>query len=338
MPSFGLVLLTRRLSDLALSGLPLGRSLELLADQSERTSDQQLLQALHHAIEGGKSFSEALSLYPKTFSAVYIGLVQAGEASGSFDTVLHELAQWLENEIDLRQRLLASTIYPMFLIVLAMAVCLFLVGFVIPRFEPLFEELGQRLPWPTRILMGVTGIVTHYGWLILPLIVVLGAIAYTRRIYLQTFLVRLLMTFKRLSAPLRALYLERWAFGMCLLLRNGLSVPDALETSRSLFGHSLITFELERVVQKIREGYPLATSLEVSPLFPPVLREMVASGEETGELEHTFSRIATAYRKESELHRRLLAAVLEPALVMGMGGIVALAMFLPLLQMQGGFQ
>jgi type II secretory pathway component PulF len=340
MTAFTLALLTRRLSDMVQSGLPLNRSLYLLAQQGGRSQSAVLADLLGH-IQSGRSLSDAMAERAEVFPPMYVGLIRAGEAAGSLDAVLAELSGWLEKDAELRQRLTTSLVYPAFLLLLVASVGVFLVSFVIPRFEPLFQELGQALPWPTRVLMAIAhgfgpvaiaaGIAASAGALVL----------WTRRQRLQEAASSVLLRLGRLSGPLKSLYLERWAFAMSLLLRNGLTVPEALTLSRSSLGSHVFAGELDAVLAQVREGLSLGEAMAASKLFPASLREMVAAGEETAGLETILTRAAAGFHKESELQRRVLMALLEPSLVVGMGcvvGFVALSMLLPLLQLNGNVQ
>ncbi len=328
------VLLTRRLADLLKGGLPLSRSVDVLRKQSGSPNLKKVLSSVKSELESGHSFSQALKLQNGTFPRIAIGIVQAGELSGNLDASLSELAKLLETDMEVRQRLRAALVYPAFLLVLAMVVCAFLLGFVIPRFQFLFQDLGQTLPLPTRILiLASSGF--RYVFVTLALAVIGGFFVMKRASVLaraQDALLKLPIV----SDAWRNAVLQRWASMMESLLRSGYTVSDAIQLSRQSINDPFFSEALKKVISEIIQGKNFKSALECSRWFPPMMCELVGAAEETGQLEESFGRLAVSYRRETEHQWKMFLSFLEPALILGMGavvGFVALAMLLPIFEM-----
>ena len=336
-----LALLTRRLSDLTGGGLTLSRSLAVLTEQSEDRAVRDLLASLHSDLAKGKCFSEAITNQNGTFPPSYVGLVRAGEASGSVEATLDELAALLENDVDARRRVQTALAYPAVLLLLAIGVCFFLTVFVVPRFEFLFDDLGQRLPLPTRLLIGFTVAVKKFG-----LFAVIGTAAAGYGVIkkkpawvseCRKKMVRLPL----LSDVLRGAALQRWSQTMASLLRGGLPVSEAMAVSRKMIDGPLFGTEVETALGRVKEGQGLSAALTSSPFFPPMMCELIAAAEESGRLDQTFERLGQAYKRETELKVKLALSMLEPALVVAMGvivGFVAVAMLVPIFEMSANIR
>lgn len=335
------MLLMREMADLAGGGLTLHRCLDILRRQNHKPAVCRLIADVQQELEKGQSLSHALSLQNGTFSAITVGLVRAGESSGALESALEESAALLENEMDTRQRIRSAFAYPAFLLVVAVAVCVFLTVFVIPRFEFLFADLGQQLPLPTRLLIGTSVFIKTYA---APLALIIGGSAYglaQAKPRWKARLPALALSVPGVAELLRATFLQRWARILASLLKNGFTVSDALALSARALNNPLVARELNGVLERLHEGRSIQAALESSPLFPPAVCELVGAGEESGSLEQSFQRIAASYKRQTELRSKLFLSMLEPALLLGMAaivGFVAVAMLLPIFQMSASFQ
>ncbi len=336
-----LATMTRRMSDLIGGGLTMNKSLSVLGAQSEDRQVRQVLKSIHKELGNGKSFSDALRAQNGTFGPIYTGLVRAGESSGGMEGTLEELSALLESEIENRQRLRAALAYPLALLTLSIAVCFFLTVFVIPRFELLFQDLGQRLPWPTRFLVGFTFVLKSYGWILLIMAAAVSVYAVKQKNILKNRVSGWMRRAPILYEIARTAALHRWTQVMASLLRGGVTLPEALWLSRKTLDGRLFGPVVEETLVRLREGRSLSSSLAQSAFFPPMLCELVGAGEESGRVEKTFERLTQTYRRESDLKIKLALSLLEPALVLGMGlivGFVAVAMLLPVFSMSANIR
>lgn len=336
MASAGLVIATRQLADLLAGGIPLARSLDIVANQSRDAKRRRLFQGLRRDVEAGVSLSEALAARSETFSPLFIGLVRAGESTGALDKSFEEIAHQLEIENELRQRARNALVYPCLVLALAAAVCLFLTGFVIPRFQLLFDDLGQNLPLPTRLLLEFSSGVRIYGaFAILVgaaiLMVVPRAAAGPFRRALDSAL-----SWGPIRDQLIPRFAERWAHIMASLARHGFPVVEALVlTRRSLEPHPLAA-RLQPLETGVANGLSLSQAIRGQAMFPLIVAELIAAGEEAGRLDEALERVAATLGRESEATLRLAMTFMEPALILVMAlvvGFVAIAMLLPIFEM-----
>lgn len=334
-------LFTRRLSDLTAGGLPLSRSLDILARQSRNHRLNMLIRTIHADVETGESFSAALARHNGCFGPVYVGVIQAAESSGDLDRALADLSQLMETEWEVKQKVQAALIYPLLLLSVAVAVVIFLTVYVIPRFQFLFDELGQRLPLPTRLLIGGSHFLRD-TWGLLFLVALVGAILSTRyKSSVRAALNRWLRRVPVISNMTESLFLERWTRLMTSLLKNGFTVPEALRLSQKTLGSSLYAQDYSSMIRGLEEGLSLSDALRPLPQIPPMVCELIAAGEESGSLEGTFERLSGFFEREVRLKSRVLLSFLEPALILGMGlvvGFVAISMLLPIFEMSASFR
>lgn len=335
------VLLTRRLSDLMAGGLPLTQCMDVLRRQSSNPYVRVLLFSIQNELEAGRSFSQALRIQKGQFSEIYMGMVQSGESSGNLDAALSELVKLLETELDTRQRIRSAFAYPVFLLAMAVAVCMFIVGFVIPRFDFLFQDLGQQLPLPTRLLIGFSSIIRFTA---IPLVLLTAAflLSFRKR---KTPWLRVLQNKALEISVLRDLWrgaiIQRWASMMAALLHSGYAVSEALRLAGQSIGNPLFKLDSKLAVWRIMEGQSVKQALGGLPWFSPMVCELIGASEESGRLEETFERIAESSKRENELQWKIFLSVLEPSLILGMGlvvGFVALAMLLPIFEMSGSLK
>ena len=331
--------ITRQLSDLLGAGLPLLKVLDSLSRQSGNARIKDILDKVKKDVEGGSTFAEALGEHPRIFSRLYVSMVKAGELSGALERVLERLADFREREQALMGRVRAAMAYPAIMAVVGLGTIIFLVNFVIPRFTVLFEDYGASLPLLTQILLTVSEFATGLGGIItLGVIFLLILLAYRQ---LQTPAGRLAFDRFKLRVPLfgklfRNMVIARFTRTLATLVRNGVPILAALKMVGETVGNDCVSRELEKVREGVSGGESLAAELAKSKVFPPVVVDMVAVGEQTGNLEHSLERLAESYERQVENAIRALTSLIEPLMILIMGTIVAfivMAIVLPVFEL-----
>ena len=328
----------RQMATLMEAGIPLVSSLSALIDQAGHPDLRTTLTQIRERVREGSSLADALTAHPRIFSGLFIGLVKAGEVSGTLALTLSRWADFSEHQVALRQRIRAALTYPAFMFVIGLGVLFFLLAFVVPTVTKIFSDLGQSLPWPTLILIAVSDFLNRFWWAVMAVLILL---VFWLRKYLRSESGGLLWDRLKLRLPLvrdlhRRLAVSRWARTLATLLSGGLPLLQALEFSQDVAGNRLLSRALGEARERIREGEEMAPSLKVSGLFPSVVLEMVAVGEKSGVLARMLEKVASSLENEAESDLRGLIALVEPLmiLVMGVGvGFVALAVLLPILEM-----
>lgn len=333
-----LMVFSRQLANMVQGGLPLLRSLEALIDHTESETLRRVLTEVREAVAGGAGLHEALAQHPQAFPELYISMVRAGESSGQLGLVLARLAESQEKEQAQRSQIRAALMYPKLLVLVGGAAIFLLLTFLIPKFQDIFTELERALPLPTLILMNVAGIFAHWWWAIL-----LGLIGlrFALRQYRATPTGRYRLDAVILNLPLwgslaRKMAVARFARTLATLLRGGVSILEALEVVRDVLGNERLARAVDEVQVRVREGESLAAETQRTGLFPAMLTHMIALGEETGDLEGVLETVANAYDVEVDNALTGLISLLEPAIILTMGVIVAfvvMAMLLPIFQM-----
>jgi general secretion pathway protein F len=328
----------RQMATLMEAGIPLVSSLSALIDQSGHPYLRTTLTQIRERVREGSSLADALTAHPRIFSGLFIGLVKAGEVSGTLALTLSRWADFSEHQVALRQRIRAALTYPAFMFVIGLGVLFFLLTFVVPTVTKIFADLGQALPWPTLILIAVSDFLNRFWWAVTAALVLL---AFWLRKYLRSESGGLLWDRLKLRLPLvrdlhRRLAVSRWARTLATLLGGGLPLLQALEFSQDVAGNRLLSRALGEARERIREGEELAPSLKASGLFPSVVLEMVAVGEKSGVLARMMEKVASSLENEAESDLRGLIALVEPLMILMMGvgvGFIALAVLLPILEM-----
>ena len=333
-----LVLSTRQLATLVKAGMPLLRALRTVSDQLDPGSLRDVFAAIASDVEAGVKFSEALSRHPRWFAPFYVNMVRAGEVGGLLDEILKRLAELLEKQARLRDRVKSALMYPAFVMVAAVGILTVLMAFVVPTFLGMFTELGSALPLPTRILVGVCTLVRAWWWVVLVALVGSGLLL---KAFLKTPPGRRVVDQVMLHLPgvgslVERLLISRFARTFGTLISSGVPILSALETVRATVTNVVIDDALQEVERSLKVGESLARPMELSGVFPPLVTRMVALGEETGQLDHMLMQVADSYEEEVEVQLAGLTQLLEPMLIVFVGGVVGfivIAMFLPLISL-----
>ncbi len=328
---------TRQLADLLGGGLPLLNALTLLAKQTEHPQLARVIDSLAGAVRDGRSFSEALADHPTVFPPLYRSLVRAGETGGGLELALSRLADLGEHEAELRSRVRSASAYPLFVLCVALGMSVFLLMYVIPKLSLVFLETGQLLPLPTRILLHVSELFTRWWWALILALVLLGWMA--RRWYAsprgKATLDRALIAFPALGSLVRKRETARLARNLGTLVSQGVPILQAIEVGAHGLSNSTLRLAVSDILTAVREGSSLAGALSATGQFPAFVSNMVAVGEEAGTVDAALLKVASTYEREVDRAIQTLTTILEPVLLVVVGGMVmfiVLAMLLPVFQ------
>lgn len=333
---------TRQLATLLGAGLALDDALGTVADQAEIPLLHRTLTSLREDVRQGESLHAALTRHPRLFPELYVSIVRVGEDSGTLDQSLQRMADFLENQARIRSRIQAALAYPVLMTVVGIGVLAFLFAFVVPKITRMLDDMGQALPWPTVILIEANRILAGYWWLLL-LLLAAGLYFFDR--YRRTeagrfHLDRLVLRIPVVGRLQLLIATARFARTLSTLLSNGVPLLKALEIARSLLGNSNLRQAIEAAGRRVQEGGSLAVALRESALFPPMLTQVTAAGERSGQLEEMLQRVAESYEHQTDLAITGMLSLLEPLMILVMGGVVGfvvLAILLPIFQASQGF-
>lgn len=329
---------TRQLSDLLKAGLPLVRALAVIETQTSKEQLQHIVEDIRNSVQGGITFSDALSKHPNVFPEIYWTMVRAGETGGMLETVLERLADFSEDQDEMKSRIISAMAYPAIMLCVGGLAIFVLLTFVIPKFQEMFLDMGQQLPLPTQVLVSMSGGVKTYWWVAVVAVVV--AVMTFKR-FNKTEEGRRKMDGLRIKLPLFGDLIvkrevARFARTLGTLLKNGVPILQALSIVQSTLSNRLLSDVVEEVQQNIKEGEKLSQKLGESGLFPPIAVNMIAVGEETGALESTLLRLADSYETGAERTIKTLTSMVEPAMILVMAvivGCIVFAMLLPVFDM-----
>ena len=328
----------RQLATLLGAGIPLVDAIGSLRNRPMRPQLAGALDSIKAEVTAGESFHAAAAKHPGVVPAIYTGMIRAGEASGALDRVLGRIADHAESTARLQGQLRSAMTYPVIMMLVGGGIVTFLLAYVVPQVTRVFLESKQALPLPTRMLMALGRFVGAYGLYVLALLA-LGALAV--RTYAGTEkgrrrYERVMMRIPWFGAVVRNVVMARFAHTLSTLLSGGMPLVEALDITRDATGSTVIGDELTRVRQEVSEGQSLAGSLSSGGLFHPMVVDMIAVGERSGELERMLTRSAEALDEEVRTNVEIMASVLEPAMIVLMAGVVlfvVLAVMLPVFEM-----
>jgi type II secretion system protein F len=327
----------RQFADLVLAGLTIDRCLTILAEQIENARMRELIEQMQVDVRGGSALSQALERHPRYFPPMVVNMLRAGEMTGQLGEVLERLAQFGEREQQRRAQILSAMVYPAVLLLIATSTLIFLLTFVVPRLSGVFEDLGADLPLPTRLLLLVTQVLTTWWWAILAVLVV-GWIGFGifRRTEAGAYqLDRLTLRAAVMGKVWRKVIVARFARALGTLVAGGVPILEALRIAGQAAANRLYLRAASELEQRVKGGETISTAMRATGQFPPVLIHMTAVGEETGDLARVLLRVAETLDNESETAMKRLTTLVEPAIVLMMGGFVGfivLSILLPVFQ------
>ncbi|WP_270174937.1 type II secretion system inner membrane protein GspF [Diaphorobacter sp. ED-3] len=334
----GLGVWTRQLAGLVGSGLPLERALTALAEEADDERQRHLLAALRAEVNAGSTFARALAQHPREFSDIYCAVIGAGESSGGLAEVLDSLADDLEQRQALRAKLIGAALYPAIVTVIAIVIVLFLVGYVVPQVASVFAGTKHALPFLTVAMLALSDVVRNYGWALLGGLVLL---AFGARAALAQPRLREKFDAAWLRLPLvgklaRGYNAARFAGTLAMLAGAGVPILKALQAAAETLNNRALRADALDALVLVREGAPLASALAQKKRFPGLVAMFARLGEQTGQLPTMLQRAATQLGTEVQRRAMQLATVLEPLLIVAMGGIVmliVLAVLMPIIQL-----
>ena len=329
---------TRQLAGLVGAGLPLERALSTLSQEAETPRHRDLVSALREEVNAGATFAKALAQYPREFSAIYLAVIAAGEQSGHLDMVLESLAEDLQTQQALRNKLLAATLYPAIVSVVALLIVFFLLTYVVPQVAQVFSSNQQALPWLTTFMLGLSALVQALWLWVLLLVVV---VTWVLRLALRQSDFRQRFDAAWLQLPLigrlsRGYNAARFASTLAMLAAAGVPILKALQAASDTLSNAAMRRDAQEAYAMVREGAPLASALAQHARFPRLLVMFARLGEQTGALPTMLQRTAQQLGEEVQRRGMQLATILEPLLIVVMGAVVmliVLAVMLPIIQL-----
>ena len=326
VPGRDLAAFTQQLATLLEAGLPLDRALGILEGLAPSLRLRAITADVLRSVRGGTSLGEALAKHhPRPFSRLYINMVRAGERGGVLEQTLRRLAEFLEEAQEFRDTLVSALIYPTLLATVGGAAVIFLMTFVIPRFADIFRDLGSAIPWPTQVLMAVSGWLTRYWWAVAGGVL---AIALLLRAWVATAAGRLRADELVLGVPvLGAVVLQtevaRFARITGTLLKSGVPMLAALGVVKEMMGNLILARAVDGLADGVRRGAGLSRPMDDSHVFPALATHMVRVGEETGRLEDMLLKVGATFETDTRKQVKRLIALVEPAIILVMGLVVA---------------
>ncbi|MBN1865361.1 MAG: type II secretion system F family protein [Victivallales bacterium] len=333
-----LSVMTRQLAILLDAGLPLLRSLKTLCDQSKNPAIKRVLDDTATAVEGGSTFSEALTKNPKSFDKLYLNMVRAGEAAGALELILDRLATFMEKAIRMAGKIKSAMVYPVMVLIMAMGITSGLLIFIVPKFKKIFEEMlgGEPLPALTEFVMSASDIVMNNA---VTTIIVLACVFVVFKLSIKTHKGRWALDWVKYNAPLLGPLISKSAIArfsrtLGTLMGSGVPVLQALQIVRDTSGNEVVSTAIQVVHDAVKEGESMAGPLDSTKVFPAMVISMIEVGEETGKLPEMMEKIANTYDEEVDQAVEALTAMIEPLMIMFLAvviGTIVIAMFLPLI-------
>lgn len=337
-----LVVFTRQFATMIDAGLPLVQCLDILSSRGDNKALNTILKDVKDHVEQGGTFSQGLARHPKLFDELFVNLVRAGEMGGILDTILNRLAGYIEKRVKLARQVRGAMVYPVAIFFVAIVVVVVMLAWVIPSFKTMFSEFGgeEGLPALTQMVISASeGFLSNVHWIILGT----GAFVFTITwIYRQPvgkhFFHRTLLILPILGPVMRKIAVARFTRTLGTLLSAGVPILDALDVVKKSAGNVVIEMAIQETSNKIREGRTMAEPLMETNVFPPMVVQMIGVGEQTGALDTMLNKIADFYEDEVDIAVAALTSLLEPLMMVFIGGIVGtilIAMYLPIFSIAG---
>jgi len=336
-----MVFILRNLSILVENGLSLPKGLETMVQEKSLKKYRSLLETIKRRVENGDAFSDALALFPDTFNDIIISQVRVGEKSGTIPATLERIMLQLENSDNMRSKIIKKLAYPAMLVVAGTGSITFMLTYVIPTFQGIYEENGAKLPGVTRLLISCGEFATGYGWLVaLALVAFVVAVVYTRRIpggrmWMDTWLLKVPM----LGQWFKNIAVLQFMEVLGNLMDAGFTVVEALGASGKAVGNRCVRKSIHEMREAMMRGEKFSNELQRhDELFPPVVNQLVLVGEQTGTLSRTTEHIRAHLRREVENYTNLMIGTIEPVMTIGLAaaiGVILLAIYLPMFDMIG---
>lgn len=331
----------RQLADLLSSGIPLVKALDIIQKQTQNPALVEIITQIDQDVSGGDSLAGAMAKHPKIFSKLYVAMVRAGEAGGLLDQVLQRLADFSEGEAETRSKIKSALAYPVVMIFAGTGAVILLMTLVMPKILKIYTDLNQALPLSTQIIIGVSDAMRTYWYIFIGALVLL-IFSFQRAVNtpegkraLDAFLIKVPI----LGPMIVKKEIANFARTLGSLLHNGVSILPALDIVHEVLTNRVVADEVAKIPQNVTQGEGIAAPLRKSTVFPPVVVNMMAIGEETGRLDDVLLKIARSYDTEVDRAAKTLTSLLEPIIILGMGvvvGFIVIAMLLPIFSIDPG--
>jgi type II secretory pathway component PulF len=326
---------SRELASLLKSGVPILNGLNIIMEQSESPALRVIIQDIHDAIKDGTTLSSALTKYPKVFSTLYIAMVRTGENSSALPEVLLGITDYRIKQEVLVSRLRMALAYPMFMAFAGVGTVTFMFAFVIPRLAQIYADMGQILPLPTRILLAMSHVFSHWWWSIILFFV---ALVFFLRRQVKTTQGKRFWGSVSLRMPILGKFLlkaelSRFCLTLALLLKSGVGILSAIDIAIPVVGNERIKDWISKSHKDLEQGSPFGKSLRGSEFIPLFMSNLISVGEESGKLREALEEVASSYERDTEEIIRIMSSLLEPIMVLAMGllvGFMVVAMLLPI--------
>lgn len=335
-----IVVFTRQFATMIDAGLPLVQCLDILSRQQENKTFKKNLLAIKESVESGSTFADALSKHPKAFDELYVNLVAAGEVGGILDTILNRLAAYIEKSLKLKKQVKSAMTYPSTVVGIALVVISVILVFVIPQFEKMFRDFGGSLPLPTQIVINISNFIQKYI-----LVIIVGIVLFIsgfKRLYAtkkgREYIDDYALKLPIFGTLIRKVAVAKFTRTLGTMISSGVPILDGLEIVAKTAGNKTVEKAIYQVRSSISEGKTIAEPLEKSGVFPPMVCQMIAVGEQSGSIDTMLNKIADFYDDEVDDAVGNLTAMMEPLLMLFLGttvGGLVIAMYLPIFKLAG---
>jgi type IV pilus assembly protein PilC len=331
------VIFSRQFSTMISAGLPLIQCLDILATQEQNKTFSRVIRTIKEDIEGGSTLSDALRKHPKVFDDLFINMIAAGEAGGILDTILNRLAVYLEKSMKLKRKVKGAMTYPAVVLGMSVAIITLLLVKVVPVFQSIFAGMGRELPFVTQTLINLSSFVTENSLYILGAIVIMivALVRFYRTDNGRYLFDRMILKPPVIGSLMRRVAIAKFTRTLSTLISSGVPILDGLEIVSRTSGNKIVEKALMETRKNISEGKTIAEPLAATTVFPPMVVQMIAVGEATGSLDSMLTKIADFYDDEVEVAVAAMTSMLEPMLMVFLGGVVGgmiVAMYLPIFQ------
>ncbi|HOW36421.1 MAG TPA: type II secretion system F family protein [Candidatus Omnitrophota bacterium] len=329
---------SRQMASLIRAGIPILKALSIVGEQTQNGYFKDLINKMQQGIKDGRSFSDCLSDYPFAFDPLYIAMVRVGEEGGRLKEVLAKIAEYQGAQQEISSKVRSALAYPVLMALVGLGTVVFILTFVIPKITPLFSNMAEQLPLPTKILMDISSVLNH-GWMVI-LLLVLIAVLFVKR-WLKTDAGRAAMSALKIKLPLFGEFilkveLARFCRTLELLLKSGISLPRGMLIAVPTLDNTLLRADLLKCQKDLESGVSFSGGLSKSCHIPQIVSSLVSVGEESGLLEESLGDIAYSYEQETNETIKTMTSLLEPGMILAVGlvvGFVVIAMLLPIFQM-----
>ncbi len=337
------LIFTTELNDLLSSGMQVGSALMTLSKRETGKAGDDIIASIRDEIMQGASLSDALAQHPRTFSKLYVSMICAGEAIGALPEIMIRLVEHYEKMVETREKVIAALVYPAIIAGCGVGTLAFVMGWLVPRFEEVFKSLGSTLPLPTQILFGLSKMTTRYGLFVAAALVVAIALACRA---IKTERGRTWWHGAKLRMPLVRGIVEASAYSqfartLSILLSNGVHVLEALGIVEKTISNVVISREIANARDRVTDGATISAPLAAGKVFPPMITDMMAVGEQTGDRAKSLDHIAKRYEMQLDRNVKILTSILEPIMIFVMAvlvGFVALSILLAVMDLTNGLQ